>query len=59
LLDVITQLVVGPWFANEEPNEEIKEEDHEDEFDENEDITAMKVTVEEEVLPVSVHLKIS
>lgn len=42
-MDVITQLVVGPWYAGD--GEDIKEEDHE----EDEDATAaMLVKVEED-----------
>lgn len=46
---------MGPWFANEDPNENIKEEDHEDEDGNN--TTAMKVTVEEDFSTVPTQVK--
>lgn len=46
--------MVGPWFANEDPNEDIKEEDQEDDDIDN---TAMKVTVEEEFSTVPTQVK--
>lgn len=45
--------MVGPWFASDDPNEDIKEEDHEDDGDDG----AMKVTVEEDFSTVPTQVK--